>query len=149
VRSRGKKEVELPDSITITDQAKRELAKMGGKMPAAVATLLEAMVRRSKDQHQVRENEALPVGKGRALRAIRVTYERSEYRLIYMQVRHARADPTPSSTRVVVAAATRRPVRFVGLLAWRKNQPRVGHHAATAWSRSEDWLHENPQYERI
>jgi hypothetical protein len=137
--------VSLPDDIDLVDPAKREIAKL--KDPAAAASLLEALVRRSKDQHLPREDEALPLGKGRSLRSIRITYARSEYRLIYMLVRHSEKTPQEKGERIVVAAV-RRPIRFVGLLAWRKNQPKVGARGNTAWTRSEEWLADNPNYRR-
>jgi len=133
----------LPEHVHVVEQAQRELLRF--KDRGAAPTLIEAFVRRSHEGQFLREDEPLPIGKGQTLRAIRKSYQGSEYRLIYMQVRGV---VSRRSERVVVAVV-KRPIRFVGLLAWQKKQPRVGGRGKTAWARSQEWLRAHPDYERV
>jgi hypothetical protein len=132
----------LPNNGLVTDRVMKELGKLD---PGAVATLIEGFGRRCGDRHLPREDKPVPLGKGKALAETRVSYDRCEYRLVYMIVRPARQ--LSGSTKMVAVSA--RPIRFVGVLPIKKKQVKLGFYGKTAWARSEAWLAENPGYERV
>jgi mRNA-degrading endonuclease RelE of RelBE toxin-antitoxin system len=134
----------LPPSAVLHKNAVKDLKRLD---PAAAASLLEAFTGRCLERHLPRQDEALPTGKGRGLRSIRITYCGGEFRLIYATVRPAKspASKRPGATRRPGA----RPIRFLGLLAWSKKQDRVGSpRAATAWARADAWFADHPEYRR-
>lgn len=135
----------LPPNGVLSGWAQRELLKLRPR--PAQAALFEAFGRRCEGRHLVREDEYLPIGKGRSLRSIRTTFSGSEYRLIYAQVRPigSRGSRAPTAVAVRIEA---RPLRFVALLAWAKKRANVGDRGNTAWERSERWLEAHPGYER-
>lgn len=130
----------LPPQATLSGFAVQDLKK---KVDApGSAALVEAFFRRAKEQHRPREDETLPLGKGRKLHSIRTTLDGNEYRLIYGRVR-AKKGSTPAAS-----AASEHPIRFVALLAWAKKRRRlVADDGATAWRRLELWLEEHPDYQ--
>ena len=132
----------LPPNGLVAERAQKELVKFD---LGAVATLVETFGRRCQDLQLPREDRPLPVGKGKALAETKATYAGCEYRLAYMVVRPVKG-AAGQPTRVVVSA---RPIRFVGVLSVNKKTPKLGFHAKTAWARSEQWLMENPGYERV
>lgn len=137
-----------PPNSVLTSWAVKELKKLS-PMPAQAA-LLETFWRRCSEDHLEREDEPLPIGKGRSLRSIRASFGSNEYRLIYFQVRPINdggSEVLPRS-RVAVAAEIN-PLRFVGLLAWVKKRNKAGGTTKTAWDRSELWLADHPEYERV
>jgi hypothetical protein len=134
----------LPLHTTLAPEARRELGGLDKQISAA---LLEAFGRRCHDQHLPREDERLPIGRGKALRSIRITLAGSQFRLVYFQVRDLDG---AERTRVASSRATKRPIRFVGLLAWGKKDKKLGSaRAKTAWDRSIRWLEVNQGYGRI
>jgi hypothetical protein len=135
----------LPPNAVLTDHAIKELGKLD---KGAAASLFETFGRRCSGKDILpREDEPLRIGKGRMLRATRTTYSRSEYRLIYFQVK-PKNKPSAGATTVVLKV-DRTPIRFVGVLAWAKKRTNVGGpRSATAWERTERWLDENPEYLR-
>jgi hypothetical protein len=115
--------------------------------PGGRAALLETFSRRCTGDHFPREDEPLKVGKGKMLHAIRVTYGKCEYRLIYVQVKHPTS--SPRNTTAVVVKVDSTPIQFVGLLAWVKKRSNVGTaRGGIAWQRSELWLDEHEDYVR-
>ena len=117
---------------------------------AASAALFETYVRRSQGLHQPQEDEPLPCGKGKTLRSIRCKNSNCFLRLIYFQVKPAGGHKTPGQKALQAASpASDSPIRFVGLLAWKKKRNDVdGDTLDTAWKRSELWLTANPDYRR-
>jgi hypothetical protein len=136
----------LPPNGVLTAWAAKELAKL--KPVPARAALFETFGRRCLDRHLPREDEPLPLGKGRSLRSIRATLEGSEFRLIYAQVRPVKSGGQAGPETAVAVSVEALPVRFVGLVAWAKKRARVGDKGELAWRRSELWLAQHPDYRR-
>jgi hypothetical protein len=108
--------VQVPPSRTakLTAFALNDLSK---KMhPANAAALVEAFGRRAVTKHRDREDEPLPVGKGKMLGSIRITVDGNEYRLIYGRVGQDKRLKPAAEPGTGGESGT--PIRFVGLLAW-------------------------------
>jgi len=134
----------LPENGEITARAEKEMRGFGNE--PAMMTLVQTFGRRCIDKHKPREDEPIPVSKGKSLRATRTTFEGCEYRLIYVLVRE---DPKPGGAAARAESSTRTTGRFVGLMSLNKKKRRLGPDAKKAWARSEAWLTENPNFKRL
>lgn len=137
---------QLPQHAALASEALRDLK---GLDKGAAATLLDAFIRRCNDLNLPREDEPLPIGKGKVLRSIRITYGGSEFRLVYFQVRPTGKSKERRPRSKKTGQPTDRPLRFVGLLAWGKKGRKLGTtRGKTGWDRSVRWLEQNLGYKR-
>jgi hypothetical protein len=137
------------------EKAGKELRKLD---PGQQAALVDAFGRVGRGTQKRDEDEDLPIGKAKKLRAVRQSYQGASLRLIYARVRMADdddkgevldPDPDPDPSDEPVPREERVLALHLGLLAWSKKRNDMPTETGeTAWRRLQTWLEANEGWEQ-
>jgi hypothetical protein len=141
----------VPENARLLKQAAKELLKMDVGHRAA---LLDAFGRVCRGTQKRDEDEDLPIGKGKKLRAVRTSYQGSSLRLIYARVTDVSdeddgeiLDPDGHSDASMDLVAGGELTVFLGLHAWSKKRNDMPTDVGEkAWDRLQSWLQVNPGF---
>ena len=145
----------MPPNGKLVKQAGKEFAKLDLGEAAALA---EAFGRVCRGTQKRDEDEDLPLGKGRKLRAVRKSYQSASLRLVYARVAESAddgdkgeivGDEGGEASADIVPDDERHTAICLGLYAWSKKRNDMPNDIGeTAWVRLQAWLNDNPGFEQ-